>query len=112
MGRLHVIADEEAAVKDFAEILVHEATTINSNVVDQAIRTAIDKSGLSWAVIEDQRKEIIVARLREIVNLDEVQCVKLFHELDQMIPIEGNIKRWECFVEMIWITKCMYSVLE
>ena len=107
--RLHELESDEHSEEDFADILVREAISINSNVKEESVRSAIDEGGLSWAVVEDLRKEDVVERLRVIQNLDESQCNELFDKMDGMVPVERDTKRRNCIIGLSWITRCMYS---
>ena len=95
---------------DFANVLVREATSINSKVEAQSVCSAIQKCGLSWKMVENQRKKTVVERLRAIENLDESQCNELFDKMDQMVPIDGDTERRNCIVERTWIMKCMRTI--
>ena len=110
--RLHELESDKQAVEDFADILVREATSINFDVDEESVRSAIDERGLSWAVVEDRRKEVVMQRLQVIQNLDESQCNELFDKIDGMVPVERDTKRRQCIVELNWMTKCMYSCSE
>ena len=104
------------AVENFVDAVVREATAINSNVDKNSVREAIERGGLSWKVIENQRKDFIVGQLRAIKKLDESQCNALFQKLDGMIPIPPETERRSSILKMRdifhqkWIMKCMYSV--
>ena len=60
----------------------------------------------------------MVEKLKDIGNLDDSQCDKLFDKMDGMIPIDPKRRRRECVLKMKsifyekWITKCMYSVFD
>ena len=105
-------AFEEAQVAEdaFADILVREATAINSNVQAQSVCSAIEKFDLSWEMVEDQRKQVVVKRLLAIEDLDESQCNRLFDKLDGMIPIQRDTQRRNCIVERMWIMNCTCSL--
>ena len=109
--RRHELESDEHS-EDFADILVREAISLNPNVEEESVRTAINEGGLSWTVVEDRRKEDVLERLRVIQNLDESQCKELFDKMDGMIPVERDTKRRQCIVELNWITRCMYSISE
>ena len=96
-------------MEDFADALICEATAINSKVEAQSVCSAIEKYDLSWKMVENQRKKLVLERLRTIENLDESQCDELFDKMDQMVPIDRDTQRRNCIVARNWIMKCMYS---
>ena len=102
--------EEKDAVDDFADVLVREATAIDSKVEAQSVSSAIHKCGLSWQIMENQRKKVVVERLREIGNLNESQCNDLFDKMDEMVPIDRDTQRRNCIVERKWIMKRMCTL--
>ena len=113
---VHEVNNDSTIVKNFVDAVVRQATAINSDVKKECVRETIERSGLSWAVIENQRKDLIVEKLRAIAELDETQCNELFEKLDGMIPIAPETERRNRILQMRrvfyqkWIMKCMYSV--
>ena len=103
-------------METFADAVVREATVINSNVDEDSVRKAIQCGSLSWKVIENQRKDVIVGKLRVIAELDDNQCTALFQKLDGMIPIapvterRNRISQMRSVFYQKWIMKCMHSV--
>ena len=97
---------------------MRKANGINPNVEEQSVRNAIENGALSWTMIEDQSKEVVVERLRAIDDLDDDQCNELFEKLDRMIPTDPETKRREHILEVRtqfyedWVMKCMYGVFE
>ena len=89
------------------EFLYREASAINSNVEEESVREVVELGGLSWEMIEDQRKEVVMGRLRAIGHLDESQCDVLYHKMVS----ERSVKR-EAIKHLFksWIMKCMYIV--
>ena len=116
-ARIHELKDEKPAVEEFADVLLREAKALNRDVVEQSVRVAVDVGSLSWTVIEDQRKEFVVEKLRAIGNLDESQCNELFDKMDGMVPINSETKRRNVILSMkgdfheTWIMKCMFKLL-
>ena len=90
------------------EFLHREATAINSNVGEESVRKVVEIGALSWEMIEDQRKAVVMGRLRAIDHLDETQCHSLYRKLSNR-----GVRFREKIVKNIyksWIRKCMYSV--
>ena len=114
-NRIHEVNDEKSNVESFDNVVIREATAINSNVKEDSVRRAIERGALSWEMIENQRKDFIVGKLRVIAELDETQCNTLFRKLDGMIPIAPEMKRRNSILKMRrifyqkWIMKCVYS---
>ena len=118
-GRIRELKDEKPAMGDFIDVLIREATALNRGIEEQSVRVAVDVGELSWTVVEDQRKDSVVERLRAIGHLDESQCNQLFDKMDGMVPINAEAKRRRNLILSIkrdfhkkWIMKCMYSVSE
>ena len=109
------VSNDSTIVRNFVDAVVREAIAINSDVKEECVREAIERSALSWEVIENERKDFIVGKLRVIAELDENQCNELFKKLDGMIPIAPETERQNRISEMRsvfyqkWIMKCMYS---
>ena len=116
--QIHESKDEKPATDDFADVLIREAKAFNHDVEEQSVRAAVDVGGLSWTVIENDRKEFVVGRLRGIGHLDESQCNELFDTMDGLVPFPPETARRNCILSMKrdlhekWIMKCMYSVFE
>ena len=108
-NRMREIQDEKPVLGHFADVLIREAIAMNANINEQSARNVIESSALSWAVMENQRKEVIVERLRAIEHLDESQCNELFDKMDKWILQQPN-KRQDCIVALNRIMKCMCSV--
>ena len=112
----HEVSNDSTIVRNFVDAVVREATAINSDAKKECVRKAIERSGLSWAVIENERKDFIVGKLRVIAELDVNQCNELFEKLDEMIPIAPEKERQNRILKMRsvfyqkWIMKCMYIV--
>ena len=114
-NRVHEVNDEKANVESFDDAVIREATAINSKVKGECVREAIELGGLSWGMIENQRKDFIVGKLRVIAELDETQCNTLFEKLDGAVPIAPEMERRNRVLQIRrmfhqkWIMKCMYS---
>ena len=98
------------------DILVREATAVNSKVEAKSVCSAIEKRGLSWLTVEDQSKETVIRKLRSIQNLDEAQCMELFDKIHGIRLIHPAKKRRDYIYRIIrgfyakWIMKCMYNI--
>ena len=101
---------------NFDNILVREATAINSKVEAHSARDAIERGNLSWSTVEDQTKEVVVRKLRTIEHLDEAQCIELFDKIHGMILIQPERKRRDYIFKIIrgfyarWIMKRMCHI--
>ena len=112
---VHAVNNDSTALEKLVDVVVREATAINSDVKEECVREGIERIGLSWEVIENQRKDVIVGKLRVIAELDENQCHELFKKLDRAVPIAPEMDRRNRILLMKrifyrqWIMKCMYS---
>lgn len=79
-------------MEKFADVLFREASSLNPDVEQQSVRDVVEVCDLSWMMIEDQRKEVVVERLRTIGNLDDSQCNQLFETLNGMVPVDRKAK--------------------
>ena len=119
-GRIHELKYEKPATDDFADVLIREAKAFNHDVEEQSVRAAVAVGGLSWTVIENERKELVVDRLRAIGHLNESQCNELFDKMDRLVAISPapETERRNCILSMKrdfhekWVVKCMYCVFE
>ena len=107
-------------MEDFSDALLRKVSVMAPNVSAESVRNVVKSSRLSWAIVENQRKEFVVERLREIEDLDESQCKELFDKMEGMVPneIDSEDARRNCALSIKnifyekWIMKCMYSVSE
>ena len=110
--------DEKLVSEDFVHILVREALIINSNAEESSFRKAVEVGQLSWEMIENEGKEVMVEKLKAVDLLDEPQCNELFDKINGMRPTELQRKRRDYLLTVIrrfyekWITKCMYCICE
>ena len=104
--QLHAFEEAKVAVDHFADVLVRKAIAINSKVEAESVINVIKNGGLSWKMVKNQRKNVVVQRLRAIENLDESQCNELFDKMDQTVPVDRDTQRRNCIVERKWIMKC------
>ena len=115
---LNELENEKNNMENFEVCLLREVTDINSNLTVEAVRKAVEHSGLSWDIFEDQRKKDIVEKLQSIANLNESQCNTLFDNLNEIRPNELKRKKRDSILSMKrdfyekWILKCMYSLSE
>ena len=99
-------------------ILIRDVSAINSNVEETSIRKAIEVGALSWEMIENQGKEVLLKKLKAIDLLDESQCNELFDKINGMKPSGLQRKRRDYVLMLIrvfyskWIMNCMYAVCE
>ena len=104
---MHILHSEHHLQDGIVEFLLREATAINSNVEEKSVQEVVELGGLSWQMIEDQRKGVVMGRLRAIGHLDETQCNELYHKM------ELDISRYREIVIRYynsWFMKCMNSV--
>ena len=107
-------------MEDFGDALRREVSVLDPNVSAESVRNVVKSGRLSWAIVENQRKEFVVEILKDIEDLDESQCNELFDKMDGMVPfeIDSEDARRNCALSVKnifyenWIMKCMYSVSE
>ena len=62
-------------------------TVITSRSKSEVVEHVVEKSGLSWEVIENQSREYVMAILRTIDGLNEDQCSTLYQRIDEKTSI-------------------------
>ena len=73
--RKRELDDDKLVSAEFVRIFVREAITINPNVEESAVRKAVEVGALSWKMMENQSKEVVVDKLKAIDLLDESQYI-------------------------------------
>lgn len=113
-SRAQELEDDELSKEMFVDALFREAKALNSDVDERSVRVAINDGDLSWAVIEDQKKHVMVQTLRGIENLDESQCKNLFEKMDGLVPTKRRWMRRACALRMKsnFCEKCMCCISE
>ena len=113
--KLNELENEKCTVGNFGDALVREASALNADVTVESLQKVVEFDDLSWSMIVDHRKQMVIEKLKAIEDLDEAQCNLLFLKMKEIRPIEPKKKKQEFIFSMIrilcegWIMKCMYS---
>ena len=79
---------------------MRSVSALKANVESRSIQNALTKSDLSWRMIREENKEVVMERLQNILNLSEMQLHNLYYSTKQNDP---NILESE-------IVKCQHSM--
>lgn len=108
--------NDKSTTKSFGEVLLREGAIINPNVSAKSVERAMTDGNLSWTLVENQRKHVVIERLGAITGFDETQCDRLFDKLDGMIPTDSETEQAKAIAAVknvfykSWLMKCMHRV--